>query len=213
MTDERSVSLGVFVNCPFDEDYRKLFGALIFTIHDCGFVPRCVLEDSDSGKLRMDKLARLIRESPRGIHDLTRTELDEVNHLPRFNMPLELGLFLGASLFGKKAIRGKRALILDKEAFRYQKFCSDLAGYDPRAHSENPEQLIAAVRTWLRDDGAYTREVMMPGEDRIGERFQLFWAQLPDLCAEVGLRFDDMPFARFADYSRFVSVWQEQTPL
>jgi len=33
-------------------------------------------------------------------HDISRTELNE-HSLPRFNMPLELGLFLGASRFGQ----------------------------------------------------------------------------------------------------------------
>ena len=39
----------VFVNCPFDEEYEELFDAIVFSVHDCGFVARGALEASDSG--------------------------------------------------------------------------------------------------------------------------------------------------------------------
>ncbi|HEV2817827.1 MAG TPA: hypothetical protein VGW40_11490 [Allosphingosinicella sp.] len=53
-------------------------------------------------------------------------------------MPLELGLFRGAKRFGNKAQKLKRALILDIEQFRYQRFISDLAGIDIHAHGGDP---------------------------------------------------------------------------
>jgi len=34
----------VFINCPFDSDYKPLFDAIVFAIFDFGFVPRCSLE-------------------------------------------------------------------------------------------------------------------------------------------------------------------------
>ena len=34
----------VFLNCPFDAAYKQLFDALVFAVHDCGFIPRCALE-------------------------------------------------------------------------------------------------------------------------------------------------------------------------
>jgi hypothetical protein len=34
----------VFLNCPFDDEYRSLFEAIVFTIHLCGFSCRCALE-------------------------------------------------------------------------------------------------------------------------------------------------------------------------
>jgi hypothetical protein len=33
--------LGVFINVPFDRRYKKLFDALVFAVHDCGFEARC----------------------------------------------------------------------------------------------------------------------------------------------------------------------------
>jgi len=38
-----------------------------------GYKVRCALEDDDAANIRFDKLRRLIRESPRTIHDLSRT--------------------------------------------------------------------------------------------------------------------------------------------
>jgi hypothetical protein len=59
---------------------------------------------------------------------------DRKSKLPRFNMPLELGVFLGASELGDKKQKKKRCLILDKKKYRYQKFISDLAGHDIESH-------------------------------------------------------------------------------
>lgn len=53
---------GVFVNVPFDRQYRKLFHALVFTVHECGFLSRCALEGDDSSEVRMEKLYAIIRD-------------------------------------------------------------------------------------------------------------------------------------------------------
>ena len=37
----------VFLNVPFDKRYRALLEALVFAVHDCGFVARCALESDD----------------------------------------------------------------------------------------------------------------------------------------------------------------------
>ena len=90
----------------------------MFAISDCGFVARCALEDDDASRVRVDKIYDLISESKYGIHDISRVTLDHVNHLPRFNMPLELELWLGAKRFGAKRDKQKRALVLDKLPYR-----------------------------------------------------------------------------------------------
>ena len=102
----------VFINGPFDADFNPIFQALIFTIYACGFRPRSARELDDSGQTRIDKLYNIIEECRYGIHDLSRTELDDKYWLPRFNMPLELGLFLGAKRYGDTAQGKKRLLIL-----------------------------------------------------------------------------------------------------
>ena len=86
----------VFINCPFDSDYKPLFDAMIFTVHDCGFIARCALEEDDASQVRIDKIYSIIADCRYGIHDISRTQLDAASGFSRFNMPLELGIFLGA---------------------------------------------------------------------------------------------------------------------
>src|SRR5205085_10402919 len=120
----------VFINCPFDGEYKALFDAIVFAVNDCGFVPRCALEEDDGSQVRVQKIYEIIAACRLGIHDLSRTEVDETTRLPRFNMPLELGAFLGAKHFGNNRQKRKACLILDSEKYRYQKFISHIAGQD-----------------------------------------------------------------------------------
>jgi hypothetical protein len=89
----------VFINCPFDADYAPIFEAIVFAVNDAGFRPKCARERLDSSEIRLNKIVDLISSSRYSIHDLSRTTLDEANALPRFNMPLELGIDLGCKAF------------------------------------------------------------------------------------------------------------------
>src|SRR5271165_1339474 len=117
----RPAARSIFLNCPFDEQYKAHFTALIFAVHDCGFYARCALEISDSGQSGFQKICQLIRECRCGIHDLSRTSLDPITHLPRFNMPLELGLFLGARVFASRRRPSSKVCLVMQ--YRYRDFC------------------------------------------------------------------------------------------
>ncbi len=78
----------VFINCPFDGGYKRLFEATVFTVFYSGYIPRCALEIYNSGQVRTEKIFKLIENCQFGIHDISRTELDVESKLPRFNMPL-----------------------------------------------------------------------------------------------------------------------------
>ncbi|MBF4366283.1 hypothetical protein, partial [Vibrio anguillarum] len=97
MSDDYEKS--VFINCPFEPQYEPIFDAILFTIYKCGYKPRCALEHDDAGQSRIDKINDIIFDCKYGFHDISKTELDLHNNLPRFNMPLELGLFLGCKRF------------------------------------------------------------------------------------------------------------------
>lgn len=140
----------VFINCPFDEDYKPLLDAIVFTVYDCGFIGRCALEEDDASQVRIDKIYNIIADCRYGIHDISRTDLDKTSSLPRFNMPFELGIFLGAKRFGIDTQKRKKCLILDREPYRYQQFISDIAGQDIQAHNNASEQIVKVVRNWLR---------------------------------------------------------------
>jgi len=121
---------GVFINCPFDSEYKPLFEAIAFAVLACGFRPRCALEIDDSSEVRIDKIFKIIAECKYGIHDISRTEVTSASGLPRFNMPLELGMFLATKRFGAGRQRQKVCLILDSMPYRYQQFISDIAGQE-----------------------------------------------------------------------------------
>ena len=90
----------VFINCPFDSTYKPLFDAMVFAVYDCGFIARCALEEEDASQVRIDRIYNIIADCRYGIHDISRTELDRDSGLPRFNMPLELGIFFAISSLG-----------------------------------------------------------------------------------------------------------------
>ena len=192
----------VFVNCPFDAAYRSLFEALVFVVHDCGYIARCALEVDDASQVRIEKVERIIAGCKFGIHDISRTELDAATGLPRFNMPLELGMFLGAKRFGRAEQKHKVCLILDTERYRYQKFISDISGQDISAHQGKPEQAVKVVRDWLSN--ATPKSVRIPGGTAIAKRYALFRQELPTMCAKLRLEEGELTFN---DYVVQVEEW------
>lgn len=185
----------VFINCPFDEAYRPLFEATVFTVARCGFAPRCALEIVDAAGTRIDRIMDLIGNCPLGIHDISRTDPDPVSGLPRFNMPFELGLFLGARRFGDTRQRAKNCLVLDRERYRYQKFLSDIAGQDIDAHGNDPAKLITKVRNFLRTHSGGRR---LPGGAVIKRDFDQFETRKPAICAALELVPGELTFVDFA---------------
>jgi len=194
-------SENVFINCPFDKKYQKIFDAIIFAVFDCGYVARCALEINDASQIRIEKIKHIIANSKFGIHDISRTEPDEKSKLPRFNMPLELGMFLSAKQFGDKKQNIKVCLILDRKSFRYQRFISDIAGQDIQAHENRPEKAITTIRNWLRSS---SKRKTIPGGREIYRRYRLFRKELPELCKEIRIDEDELTFN---DYTNIVSDW------
>jgi hypothetical protein len=204
----RSYENSVFVNCPFDPTYRPLFEAVAFVVYDCGFYPRCALEVSDSSQVRIEKITGIIRACRLSVHDISRTQLDPGTRLPRFNMPLELGIFLGAKAFGSREQRRKAALVLEEKPYKYQQYISDIAGQDIRAHGRQPGGVVREVRNFLAhhcDAG-----VILPGGDRIVERYGEFRRGLPSTCRSLHL---DPDALTFPDLTNLVVGWLQAYPL
>jgi len=91
----------VFINCPFDDDYKPILRAIVYAVYRCGFFPQTALDEEDGTEIRLLKIVRKMRGCRYGIHDLSRIELND-SDFPRFNMPFELGIFFGAKYFGDK---------------------------------------------------------------------------------------------------------------
>ena len=146
---------------------------------------------------------------PFGVHDLSRTELSASTGLPRFNMPFELGLYLGAKEFGTRVQAGKQCLILDSERFRFRGFISDIGGQDVVAHSNEEAPAIRAVRDWL-DSCRTAKSMALPSGGIIAGNYAFFRDQLPRLCKESNLLLEEVTYL---DFVRLVRVWLDEERL
>ena len=191
----------VFINCPFSPDYLQHFRAIVFSVARAGFRARCALEADDSSENRFDKICKIIGECKLAIHDISKTELDKKSKLPRFNMPLELGLFLAAKKFGNKQQKQKRCIIFDRSAYRYQKFISDISGQDIHSHSNKFAKLIEEISSWLRYE---VLDPKVPGGHAITKEFKAFSKALPLICERYQLKPDELTFQ---DYRKMVESW------
>lgn len=139
----------VFINCPFDDDYLPLLRPLLFTVIYLGLTPKIALDNLDSGEPRIKKIIALIEESKFAIHDLSRLRSRCAGEYSRLNMPFELGIDVACRLFKRGRSSTKKCLILETERFRYQRALSDLSNSDIMSHNNEPQDVVAVIRSWL----------------------------------------------------------------
>ncbi len=197
-------SQSVFINCPFDSEFLDLFYAKVFCVIDCGFKARCAQESVDGDEVRIEKIKKIIQQCQYGIHDISRTGLCKKTRLPRFNMPLELGMFLGAQHYGDSEQKKKICLITDTTKYRFQKFMSDIAGQDVCAHNNKPKKLINLIRSWLRDS---SKKQTISGGAYIVQRYKKFRTELPTFLNDSKISNEEMTFT---EYTYFVYSWLER---
>jgi len=198
----------VFINCPFDSQYKDIFNAIVFTIHDAGFVARCSLEVIDSGQTRLKKIISMIAQCKYGIHDISRTEIGNRAQLPRFNMPFECGLFWGCFEYGGQKHQSKRTLVLDSEEYRYRASLSDIAGHDIQIHTNSPRIAVDKIRSWLNVGSGRTT---IPGGKAIWDHYALFQKELTPMIKRAGITRSELETpAYYPDYVTFVVEWLKE---
>jgi hypothetical protein len=190
-----TASKSVFINCPFDDGFKPILRAIVFTIIASGYHPRCALDATDGAEIRVSKIAAMIGACDWGIHDLSRVEIDG-GGVPRFNMPMELGLHLGARLLGEGRHRRKRALILDAVRHRYDAALSDISGQDIEDHNGDPEQAIRCVRNWLSEHRPH-KAPPLPGASAVQADYRLFQAEVGALLKPHRLDPDHLTHSDF----------------
>ena len=195
----------VFVNVPFDQDYLPLLHAILFAIHDCGFIARIAIEDTGSSETRLDKITRIIGESRLSIHDVSRVETTLSNPLPRFNMPFECGLALGAIRFGQQ-VSNRDFLLLVGEPYQDKKTLSDLAGQDSKSHQNQPHHAVKAVRAFLSAKKCQGERI--PGAAAIWKHFLAFENDLARLSEELECTLEEMQsFDYLPDWINCMTLW------
>jgi hypothetical protein len=192
----------VFINCPFDAEYIPLLRSLVFTSLYLNLTPY-LSQTLSSSNIRINQIKQHIRTCKYGIHDLSRSRAMIEGELPRFNMPYELGLDIGASEFGGKKLRGKKILILEKEKYHYQKVISDIAGQDISSHHDNPEILIKKVRDWMSINSPIE---IIPPSSEIWNAYNQFTEDLQTTLKEsyTQKEINEMPIG---DFIKFVKEW------
>ena len=139
----------VFINCPFDSDYiNDLLKPILYSLLKNGLTPRMSLEVSDSGQIRLEKIAHIIKDCKYSIHDLSIVKSTKKGEFARMNMPFELGMDYGLRNCGVHPLNTKQFLILEAVKYDYQKALSDINGFDIKVHSNNTESVFDCLYTW-----------------------------------------------------------------
>lgn len=139
----------VFLNIPYDAAFEDLYLAYIVGLSQLGLRMNVTLAVPNQG--RLDTILSLIEASDFSIHDLSRVELS--HGIPRFNMPLELGLALYHSKRGK---RPHRVHLFDAKPYQALRSTSDVNGIDPQIHGGIPKNLMIGLRNIFRQPGDVT---------------------------------------------------------
>jgi hypothetical protein len=203
-TAKPPASKSVFLNCPFDDGFKPILRAIVFAVISSGYYPRCALDATDGAEVRVSKIARMIGECDWGIHDLSRVEVDPAAAVPRFNMPMELGLHLGARLLGQGRHRRKRALILETNHHRYDALLSDISGQDIEVHANDPIRAIRCVRDWLSEHRGRD-EPPLPGATAMAGDYRRFQTEVGALLA--ARRLDPLADLTHSDFLFAVRDW------
>jgi len=114
---DHSFQRNVFLNCPFDSEYRPILQAILFCVVRFGLTPRIATERSDAGEPRVQKIVHLIESSRYSIHDLSRCQAHEAGEHYRLNMPFELGMDFGCRHYGGEPHSRKVILILEEQPY------------------------------------------------------------------------------------------------
>ena len=139
----------VFLNIPYDNGFENLYLAYIVGLTQLGLRINATLAVPNQG--RLETIIGLIGESNFSIHDLSRIELSK--GIPRFNMPVELGL----ALYRSHITRGKhRVYVFESKTYRAQRSTSDINGIDPQIHNGTAKGVMAGLRNIFRQPGNVT---------------------------------------------------------
>ena len=134
----------VFVNVPFDAAYEPLFVTLIGTLVFLGQEPHCVLEVTEKGDGRLNRLIELLSACRMSVHDLSR-----IGTPVRFNMPFELGLACALKLLNPA---GYEIIVLDARPYRIDRTLSDYKGRDPLVHGGTCDGILAGLLDTFQTD-------------------------------------------------------------
>lgn len=187
----------VFLNIPYDRRFEDLYLAYIVGLTQLGLKINATLAVPNQG--RLGTIIGLIEESDCSIHDLSRIELS--SGIPRFNMPLELGL----ALYRWHTTNGRhKVFVFERKAYRTQRSTSDINGLDPQIHNGTPKGVLVGLRNIFHQPGTTTSVPEMLASFRTLKR------KLPELRRRAGSKslfetaiFNDLTVVALVESERF----------
>lgn len=209
----------VFVNCPFDADFKPLLDSILFVVIYLGFMPRLASERSDSSEIRLDKICELIEASTLSIHDLSHLK-PKRGEFSRMNMPFELGIDYGARTYGPADLANKKFLILGTTPHDFKIAASDLSGVDIKSHFDELFAAVRAIRDWFYET-VDVKSAQPPKEiwyaledfqrDLADARIEQLRSQRPGISLLQAQRDveDDIDAMPVSEYIDSVTVWVE----
>ncbi len=164
------------------------------------------METDDAGEERLGKILRIIAGCQLGINDLSRKGPDASSGMSRFNMPFEMGLFLGAARFGS---RKKAMLVMEEARFDYHRCISDISGRDIKHHGNDPLRLIIIVRDWLNAQSIVPN---LPGGRHVVRKYERFRMELPRALQDMRLDQNEVGLGHFINWTHLVAKWVTSQP-
>jgi hypothetical protein len=152
----------VFLNVPYDDKFEALFIAYIAGLTRLGF--GIYVTFAEPGPHRLSTIIGLIEKADFSIHDLSRIERSK--GIPRFNMPLELGMSLYRAHLTLRRKRRHLVYLFESTPHRVQQSTSDTNGMDPQIHGNTPEGVMRGLRNLFSQtgSGATVRQMMVSYE-------------------------------------------------
>lgn len=138
----------VFLNYPFDDEFRELEHALHFPVVAAGLIPICAKGLSVPDKPRLEMIVEAIKNCHYSAHDFSRLKGEGSENFGRMNMPLEMGMAIFHALETQR--NNHRCAFFVSAPHNYSRAISDLAGLDPYCYQNDPKKLVSNTYDWLR---------------------------------------------------------------
>jgi hypothetical protein len=148
----------VFLNIPYDDEFRSLYVAYVVGLTQLGLIPHLASE-IPGGARRLDRILALIKRCRYSIHDLSRVEVSVgPSAVPRFNMPLELGMTIAWAELNPDA---HTWFVWESEPYRIQRSTSDLNGTDANIHQGTVQGVLSGLRSsFWRENAPSVQEML-----------------------------------------------------
>lgn len=149
----------VFLNYPFDNEFKPFSHAMHFAVVAAGLIPVCAYDLTAPDRPRLDIIVEAIIRSRYSVHDFSRLRGEGEQNFARLNMPLEMGMALFHALQTQRATH--RCAFFIPTSNDYRVAASDLAGLDAIPYEGDELSCVARVYEWLRDGlrSLYTQRV------------------------------------------------------